>query len=142
TCEVTFFSEILARSREVLTTGANVLVTVDLRLEDETLRITASDVTTLDEAASGVGAGMRVAGEERGGGAHPRPAWPRGSRQGARGAGAAARRRSERGNRLAGRVQRVAPTGAGIEGGAGGGAHRGGVTRTHSASILSLWSVI
>ncbi|MBN9561641.1 MAG: DNA polymerase III subunit alpha [Alphaproteobacteria bacterium] len=59
-CEVTFFSEVLGRSREVLTTGANVLVTADLRLEDDTLRITASDVSALDQAASGVGAGMRV----------------------------------------------------------------------------------
>src|SRR6185312_5677095 len=59
-CEVTFFSEVLGRSREVLATGANVLVTADLRLEDDTLRITASDVTALDQAASGVGAGMRV----------------------------------------------------------------------------------
>ncbi len=59
-CEVTFFSEVLGRSRDVLTTGANVLVTADLRLEDDTLRITASDVTALDQAASGVGAGMRV----------------------------------------------------------------------------------
>ncbi len=59
-CEVTFFSEVLGRNRPLLSPGANVLVTADLRREDEALRITAQDVVALDEAASGVGAGMRV----------------------------------------------------------------------------------
>ena len=59
-CEVTFFSEALGRGRALLSAGGNVLVTADLRLEDEALRITAQDVAALDEAASAVGAGMRV----------------------------------------------------------------------------------
>ena len=59
-CEVTFFSEVLGRARPLLTVGAIVLVTADLRREDEVLRITAQDVVVLDEAAAGVGTGMRV----------------------------------------------------------------------------------
>jgi DNA polymerase-3 subunit alpha len=59
-CEVTFFSEVLGRSRDVVADGANVLVTADLRLEGEALRITAQDVASLDEAAAAAGASMRV----------------------------------------------------------------------------------
>ena len=58
--EVTFFSEVLSRSRDLLATGASVLVTADLRLEGEALRITAQDVASLDQAAAAAGAGMRV----------------------------------------------------------------------------------
>jgi DNA polymerase-3 subunit alpha len=58
--EVTCFSEVLARSRDLLTAGASVLVTVDIRLEGEALRITAHDVAPLDAAAAQAGAGLRV----------------------------------------------------------------------------------
>jgi DNA polymerase-3 subunit alpha len=58
--EVTFFSEVLSRARPLLAAGTNVLVTVDLRLEDDVLRITAQDIVALDEAASAAGAEMRV----------------------------------------------------------------------------------
>jgi len=58
--EVTFFSEVLSRSREILREGSSVLVTADLRLEGEALRITAQDVVKLEDAAAGVGGGMRV----------------------------------------------------------------------------------
>ena len=58
--EVTCFAEVLARARELLTAGASVLVTADIRLEGEALRITAHEVAPLDEAASQAGAGMRV----------------------------------------------------------------------------------
>ncbi len=58
--EVTFFSEVLSRSREILAEGNAVLVTADLRLEGESLRITAHDVIALDEAAEKAGQGMRV----------------------------------------------------------------------------------
>jgi DNA polymerase III subunit alpha len=59
-CEVTFFSEVLARSREMLSDGTNLLVTADLRLEGEALRVTAQDVMLLDQAAAAAGASMRV----------------------------------------------------------------------------------
>ncbi len=58
--EVTVFSEVLTRSRPVLAVGASVLITVDLKLEGEALRITAQDVMALDQAAANAGAGMRI----------------------------------------------------------------------------------
>jgi DNA polymerase-3 subunit alpha len=58
--EVTVFSEVLAHARELLADGRSVMVTADIRLEGEALRITANDVVSLDEAASTAGAGMRV----------------------------------------------------------------------------------
>jgi DNA polymerase-3 subunit alpha len=59
-CEVTLFSETLGRARELLGDGANLLVTADLRLEGEALRVTAQDVTSLDQAAAAAGVAMRV----------------------------------------------------------------------------------
>jgi DNA polymerase III subunit alpha len=58
--EVTVFSEVLARSRELLGSGTSVLVTADIRIEADALRITAVDVAALDQAASQAGAGLRV----------------------------------------------------------------------------------
>jgi DNA polymerase-3 subunit alpha len=58
--EVTFFSEILLRSRELLSEGTALLVTADVKIENEALRITAQDVTLLDEAASKAGASLRI----------------------------------------------------------------------------------
>ena len=58
--EVTFFSETLSRCRELLTAGTSVVITADIRLEGETLRITAQDIAPLDQAAAQAGAGMRV----------------------------------------------------------------------------------
>ena len=58
--EVTVFSEVLARSREALSAGSSVLVTAELRMEGEALRVTANDVVPLDAAAAQAGAGMRV----------------------------------------------------------------------------------
>jgi DNA polymerase III subunit alpha len=59
-CEVTLFSEVLARTRDAVADGANLLVIADLRLEGEALRVTAQDVVLLDQAAAGAGASMRV----------------------------------------------------------------------------------
>jgi DNA polymerase III subunit alpha len=59
-CEVTVFSEVLARARDLLANGSNVLVTADLRMDEETLRITAHDVTALDKAAADAGAAIRI----------------------------------------------------------------------------------
>jgi DNA polymerase-3 subunit alpha len=58
--EVTCFSEVLSRSREILASGSNVLVTADLKTEAEAVRVTAMDITSLDQAAALVGASMRV----------------------------------------------------------------------------------
>jgi DNA polymerase III subunit alpha len=58
--EVTCFSEVLSRSRDILTSGSNILVTADLKQEGEALRITASDVALLDQAAAAAGASIRI----------------------------------------------------------------------------------
>jgi DNA polymerase-3 subunit alpha len=58
--EVTCFSEVLNRSRELLTNGSNILVTADIKIEGDATRITASDVTSLDQAASQAGASIRI----------------------------------------------------------------------------------
>jgi DNA polymerase-3 subunit alpha len=58
--EVTCFSEVLGRARDVLTAGTAVLVTADVRLEGEALRITASDITSLDAAVQNAAGGVRI----------------------------------------------------------------------------------
>ncbi len=59
-CEVTLFSEVLGRARDLIAQGAPLLVTADLRMEGEALRITAQDVLSLERAALDAGAGMRI----------------------------------------------------------------------------------
>ena len=58
--EVTFFSEALAACGELLRDGAPILVTADLKLEGEALRITASSAISLEQAATDAGAGVRI----------------------------------------------------------------------------------
>ena len=58
--EVTLFSEVLSRCRDLTANGSTVLVTVDLRMEGESLRITAHDLVSLEQAAAGVGSRMRI----------------------------------------------------------------------------------
>jgi DNA polymerase-3 subunit alpha len=58
--EVTLFSEVLGRVRELLAEGTPLLVTADIKIENDALRITATDVSLLDDAASKAGAGLRI----------------------------------------------------------------------------------
>jgi DNA polymerase-3 subunit alpha len=58
--EVTLFSEVLGRSRELLAEGNALLVNADVRMDGESLRITAQDVSALDDAAARAGAGLRI----------------------------------------------------------------------------------
>ena len=58
--EVTFFSETLGRSREMLAAGNAVLVTADIKVEGDSMRITAQDCEPLDQAAVRAGAGIRI----------------------------------------------------------------------------------
>jgi DNA polymerase-3 subunit alpha len=58
--EVTCFSEVLNRSRDLLASGNNVLVSAELKTEGEAVRITAMDVSALDQAAAAAGASIRV----------------------------------------------------------------------------------
>ena len=88
--EVTCFSEVLVRSRETLAHGSNVLVTAELKVEGEAIRVTAQDV---DAVGSGGRDSRRVdphlAAGDRSGAAHPRSAGAPGHRQGTRDPGAA-----------------------------------------------------
>ncbi len=58
--EVTLFSEVLNRVRDYLAEGTALLVTADIKMESEQLRITATDVTLLDDAAAKAGASLRI----------------------------------------------------------------------------------
>ncbi|HZF76923.1 MAG TPA: OB-fold nucleic acid binding domain-containing protein, partial [Acetobacteraceae bacterium] len=58
--EVTLFSEVLSRSRDLLEEGTAVLVTAEARLDGESLRLTAQDVETLEKASQGVAQGIRL----------------------------------------------------------------------------------
>jgi DNA polymerase-3 subunit alpha len=58
--EVTFFSEILAVSRELLDSGKPMLITCDARAEGEQLRLTAQALSSLEEAALTTVAGMKI----------------------------------------------------------------------------------
>ncbi|MDI2090365.1 DNA polymerase III subunit alpha [Commensalibacter oyaizuii] len=53
-CEVTFFSESLARYRDLLVAGRMVIITVDMRMDEENLRITAQHVEDLEDAIAGL----------------------------------------------------------------------------------------
>jgi DNA polymerase-3 subunit alpha len=58
--EVTLFSEVLSRSRELLTEGNAILISCEARVDNETLRLTAQDVEALEKAAQNVGQGIRL----------------------------------------------------------------------------------
>ena len=58
--EVTLFSETLATARELLEANQPLLLTVEIRAEDEQLRLTAQDVTSLDRAAARAVKGLRI----------------------------------------------------------------------------------
>jgi DNA polymerase-3 subunit alpha len=58
--EVTLFSEILLRSRELLKEGNAILITCEARMEGETLRLTAMDLESLDKAAAGLRQMLRL----------------------------------------------------------------------------------
>jgi DNA polymerase-3 subunit alpha len=59
-CEVTLFDRVLGDARPMLQAGAPLLVSADVRLEGEALRITVQDIQSLDQAAAAAGAGMRI----------------------------------------------------------------------------------
>ncbi len=59
-CEVTVFSEVLARARELVVSGTNLVVTADAQPQGETMRLTAQEIVALDQAAAGAGAAIRV----------------------------------------------------------------------------------
>jgi len=58
--EATFFSETLARADGMLAEGTALLVTAEVRLEGETVRITAQDAEPLDRAAASLAQGLKL----------------------------------------------------------------------------------
>ncbi|MCS6892285.1 MAG: DNA polymerase III subunit alpha [Rhodovarius sp.] len=58
--EVTCFSEVLARARDLLEEGQLLLVTAEARLENDALRLTAQEITPLEQAAAEVRREIRL----------------------------------------------------------------------------------
>ena len=58
--EVTMFSEVLGQTRALLDSGQPLLVTVDVRAEEETLRLTAQRAEPLDGVVAHAAAGLKV----------------------------------------------------------------------------------
>ena len=85
--EVTVFSEVLGAARDVLKMGEAVLMGVELKLEGEALRVTATDCTGLEAAASAAGAGMRIWLDRSEAVPHIRAVLARGEAVGGRGKG-------------------------------------------------------
>jgi len=60
TFEVTLFSEILRETRALLDSGQPLVVTVDVRSEEESLRLMAQKIEPLDTVVAHAAAGLRV----------------------------------------------------------------------------------
>jgi DNA polymerase-3 subunit alpha len=58
--EMVVFSELLATSREMLEPGTAVLVTVDVRLEPDNVRLTCQGLQPLEQAAAQTSSGLKV----------------------------------------------------------------------------------
>ena len=58
--EVTFFSDLLSAYRELLEPGRSLLLTVEARMDDGTLKLTAHEVRSLDKIAAETAAGLKV----------------------------------------------------------------------------------
>jgi len=58
--EVTLFSEVLGQARALLESGQPLVVTLDVRREEESLRLTAQKIEPLDGVVAHAAAGLRV----------------------------------------------------------------------------------
>ncbi len=58
--EVTLFSELLSAHRELLEPGTPLLVSVDVRMEPDNIRLTAQSIQPLDQAAAQTSVGLKV----------------------------------------------------------------------------------
>lgn len=58
--EVTLFSEVLSRVRDLLVAGERLVVTADARAEGEAVRLTAVDVERLDQVVASAAMGVRA----------------------------------------------------------------------------------
>lgn len=59
-CEITLFAETLGACRDLLVTGQAVMVTAELKLEGDALRITAHSLMDLERAAAEEGGELRI----------------------------------------------------------------------------------
>ena len=58
--EITVFSDVLSQTRALLDGGQPLIVTVDVRREEESLRLTAQKIEPLDAAVAHAAVGLRV----------------------------------------------------------------------------------
>ena len=58
--EITLFSDLLGATRELLDSGQPLIVTVDVRSEEQSLRLTAQKLEPLDKVVADAAAGMKV----------------------------------------------------------------------------------
>jgi DNA polymerase III subunit alpha len=58
--EITVFSDVLAQSRQLLDGGQPLIVTVDVRSEEQSLRLTAQKIEPLDQVVAHAAAGLKV----------------------------------------------------------------------------------
>jgi DNA polymerase-3 subunit alpha len=58
--EITVFSDVLAASRDLLDGGQPLIVTVDARSEEQSLRLTAQKIEPLDKVVASAAAGMKI----------------------------------------------------------------------------------
>jgi len=58
--EITVFSDVLAQTRELLDGGQPLIVTVDVRSEEQSLRLTAQKIEPLDRVVAHAAAGLKV----------------------------------------------------------------------------------
>jgi DNA polymerase-3 subunit alpha len=58
--EITLFSEVLAQARPLLDGGQPLIVTVDVRSEEQSLRLTAQKIEPLDTVVAHAAAGLKV----------------------------------------------------------------------------------
>ncbi|MFZ2005092.1 MAG: DNA polymerase III subunit alpha, partial [Stellaceae bacterium] len=58
--EITVFSDVLGPSRELLDSGQPLIVTVDVRSEEQSLRLTAQRIEPLDNVVAQAAAGLKV----------------------------------------------------------------------------------
>jgi DNA polymerase-3 subunit alpha len=58
--EITLFSDVLGPSRELLDSGQPLIVTVDVRNDEQSLRLTAQRIEPLDQVVAHAGAGLKV----------------------------------------------------------------------------------
>ena len=58
--EITVFSDVLGQSRELLDSGQPLIVTVDVRSEEQSFRLTAQKIEPLDNVVAHAAAGLKV----------------------------------------------------------------------------------